>query len=172
MNRYCLNRLISDKGVSVTEVMVTLIILSLIMIVLFRLGSSLIPALETERQEILTVRQERVIREVLSREFSHIRPPWWLPSYEIAVTDNTWEFPWYGGKQGENLTLTMGEGTLILNSTSGSSMVIGGADSMTFSLLSTAKGTPVLVMAEWENNQNRVMYFPLGSRIVPPAGLP
>ena len=193
MNQSCLPKLIikmgkklsDDQAVTLTEVIVSLILISTVMITLFRLSSTLIPALEEDRRRALVVRQERILYRILTQELPRIKPPWWLSHYEMIQRDDHWEFPWYGGREEIHLILSNKETSLHIDSAHNPPLILKNMNIREIELLSTREGTPALVKISFflvpsvpQKNplrakaESKSIYLPLGSRIIPGAKLP
>ena len=95
----------SESGITFIETIASLLLLATLMLVLFRLGTSLMPVLMETQIETLTLRKELIIRKTLDRSFRQISPPWWLREYPVQNDGNRWIFPYISGKESEKLIL-------------------------------------------------------------------
>ncbi len=100
-----LESLKSELGITFIETVVSLLLLATLMLVLFRLGTSLMPVLMETPLDTLALRKELVIRKALDKGFGEISPPWWLREYPVQNDGNRWIFPYIAGKESDTLTL-------------------------------------------------------------------
>jgi len=103
-----------DEGVTFVETLISLILLSLLMLLLFRLGSTLLPGLSKDRLYFSRQRQELLLYNYLKQSFNRIEPPWWLAEYEAVEQEEQWQFPWFDGEEDSFLRISYSDETFLI----------------------------------------------------------
>jgi hypothetical protein len=105
MKKQLLKNLKDDHGVSFAETAISLFLLSLMMITLFRLTTTLIPAFKDDLKRGSELNKELLLIEAFNHFLSQVSPPWWLTEYSPKESGESWAFPWYGGEENKTLLI-------------------------------------------------------------------
>lgn len=157
-------KLKNDEGLSFVETVISLFILSIIMIVLFRLGTSLVPSLTDDRIGILKFRNDLLVDRIIENNLAKIEPPWWIPDYSIEEKNNEWELNWNESSEESLLIFYIDEDELFLKIDESIEYNLGLCDNFNISIIYDDSNYPILYKIIFND---KIRHYPIKNRTTP-----